>query len=703
MQERRLAAIMFTDIVGYTALMGSDEDRAFEVLAKNRKIHTKLIQQFNGTLIKEMGDGMLISFDLASQAVRCAVEIQKACLAQDIPLKTGIHEGEMVFEGNDVLGDGVNIASRIQDGAEEGCIMISGSVYRDIKNKADIHAEFVQERQFKNVDEKIRIYRVNCGGENAEVNAQRLGNPFKKLVKSPFLKSIFIVIGFFMLFFLAALIWRTNGILSSTFKANQTSSNTPKSIAVLPFINLSGDQEKEFMSDGFTDAINMNLVKIKSFDKIVPLTSVISYRTTEKPASVIGYELEVSYILQGTYLQERDRVRVSVSLIESKNNNTIWVNQYDKSYQDIFSIQSEIPIAISQNISVFLTDAEHDKINEVPTKNMEAYELYQKAAIIQKGIRQYDISRDTIKGYLEKAIVLDPEFAAAYGLLGLYHVLDGNFWGDRPIAIAALNAKPYIEKALELDPNEPWSLIAKALVYGWAEWRYELTGEYLLKAIRQLPQGNTYSSWYGFYLYLTGRNLEALDYVKELEKTGYKFDLSTNFQYTYIMSLLKLGRVNEAAKLNQKFLQQYDSAYHPVAARYFYYLDQYDSVLHYISSIRERDYLVNLPLIRATKAIAFFKLEEHAKSDSIVNLLKESSQQKTGIWEYWISCFYSSTGQIDSAFYWLERAYRIRSAEMSMIRASIFLDELKDDPRYWDLYEKTGHAAYDEYLKSEGI
>ena len=147
--HRKHAAIMFTDIVGYTALMGSDEDLAFEVLRKNREIQTNLIEKFNGTLIKEMGDGMLISFDLASEAVRCAVEIQKAARSHDIPLKIGIHEGEMIFEGDDVLGDGVNIASRLQDDTEEGCITVSGSVYRDIKNKADIKAEFIGEKSFK--------------------------------------------------------------------------------------------------------------------------------------------------------------------------------------------------------------------------------------------------------------------------------------------------------------------------------------------------------------------------------------------------------------------------------------------------------------------------------------------------------------------------------------------------------------------------
>ena len=158
---RRHAAIVFTDIVGYTSMMGSDEDKAFEVLRKNREIHTKYIEQFQGTLIKEMGDGMLISFDLASEAVRCAIEIQKACQTGEIPLKVGIHEGEMVFEGKDVLGDGVNIASRIQDKAGAGIILISDSIYRDIKNKHDIKTSYVGESRFKHVEEAIKVYAVN--------------------------------------------------------------------------------------------------------------------------------------------------------------------------------------------------------------------------------------------------------------------------------------------------------------------------------------------------------------------------------------------------------------------------------------------------------------------------------------------------------------------------------------------------------------
>jgi len=162
MQQHRLVAIMFTDIVGYTALMGSDEERAFEMLQNNRDIHTHLLEKYNGALIKEMGDGMLISFDLGSDAVRCAIEIQVACREKNIPLRIGIHEGEVIFEGSDVFGDGVNIASRLQSTAEVGSISITGSVYRDVKNKTDIKTQFIEEKFFKNVDEPIKIYNVNC-------------------------------------------------------------------------------------------------------------------------------------------------------------------------------------------------------------------------------------------------------------------------------------------------------------------------------------------------------------------------------------------------------------------------------------------------------------------------------------------------------------------------------------------------------------
>jgi class 3 adenylate cyclase/tetratricopeptide (TPR) repeat protein len=201
---RKHAAIMFTDIVGYTALMGSDEDKAFEVLAINRKIHSNFIAQYHGTLIKEMGDGMLISFDLASDAVRCATEIQKACKAEDIPLKIGIHEGEMVFEGHDVLGDGVNIASRIQDKAEAGFILISEAIHRDIKNKHDIEVDFIGEGNFKNIPEALKVFAVKYPGSPDPRKISIISSPNHSIINQPLVRisSALIIIAAGVVFFL---------------------------------------------------------------------------------------------------------------------------------------------------------------------------------------------------------------------------------------------------------------------------------------------------------------------------------------------------------------------------------------------------------------------------------------------------------------------------------------------------------------------
>ena len=190
-EDRRLAAIMFTDIVGYTALMGKDEDKAFNMLGRNREIHLKYIREFNGTLIKEIGDGTLISFSLSTEAVRCAINIQKECLEQNIPLRVGIHEGETVFAGSDVFGDGVNIASRLQSESQTGNITVSESVYRNIKNKADLRTRFLKEKTFKNVDEPIKVYQVLLDDEEESFVKPRKYKLNKSLI---YLLSVILII-----------------------------------------------------------------------------------------------------------------------------------------------------------------------------------------------------------------------------------------------------------------------------------------------------------------------------------------------------------------------------------------------------------------------------------------------------------------------------------------------------------------------------
>jgi hypothetical protein len=248
-EDRRLAAIMFTDIVGYTALMGSDEDKAFKVLRKNREIQRPIIKKYRGECLKEMGDGILASFHTASDAVRCAGEIQQAVKEEGIGLRIGIHEGEVVFEGGDVLGDGVNVASRLEEFAEEGCINISGAVYSNIKNKAGIRTEFIEEKKLKNVYDPIRVYKVLS---DEEVDKQ--GGKERKSTKPQINILRFILYGLGIAIIVIFLIWKF-----IPFKENIV---LEKSIAVRPFWNESDDPENEYFVNGMCEEIRTHLSKI---------------------------------------------------------------------------------------------------------------------------------------------------------------------------------------------------------------------------------------------------------------------------------------------------------------------------------------------------------------------------------------------------------------------------------------------------------
>ncbi len=204
-EDRRLAAIMFTDIVGYTRLMDTDEDRAFALLKKNRELQRPLIEKYNGRWLKEMGAGILAGFDTAAAAVRCAGEIQNKVRKESIGLRIGIHQGEVVFEGNDVLGDGVNVASRLEEIAEPGCINVSGAIYKDVKNITGISVEFHGEKTLKNVDDPIKIYKVSCE-ESFDETTQSPGSSRPKGSFSS-LKYI-IVSGIILLIIATVLFWK---------------------------------------------------------------------------------------------------------------------------------------------------------------------------------------------------------------------------------------------------------------------------------------------------------------------------------------------------------------------------------------------------------------------------------------------------------------------------------------------------------------
>ena len=414
---RRLAAIMFTDIVGYTKLMGSDEEKALEILKINREIHTHQLEKFNGILIKEMGDGILSSFDSTIKAVQCAIAIQEESRWENIALRIGIHEGEIVFQGDDVFGDGVNIASRLQEIAEEGYIYFSGAVYNNVKNKKGISVEFIGEKKLKNVDDPVMIYKI--------INQ-----------------------------------------VADIRKDNTGKVDLVNRIAILPFKNLSEIKENQFFCDGIMDSIINHFSKIKEI-KVISRLSVEQYRDYDKNTKQIAKELYANYILNGSVQRYGENIRIIIQLVDAESDENLWSENFDEklTINNIFNIQSEVAKQVVKILEINLTSNVVSQIEKMITNNISAYDHYTKgrSLYLKMNIKDNEKAID----HFNMAVDLDTKFSIAYA--GLADSYNYKSYYEANINLLDL-ALIFGEKALANDPDlaEAYSSL------GWSKYWIEL-------------------------------------------------------------------------------------------------------------------------------------------------------------------------------------------------------------------------------------
>jgi len=354
-QSRQLAAIMFTDIVGYTALMDEDEQRAFELLKKNRQVQRPLIEKYNGKWLKEMGDGVLASFTTVTDAVFCAAAIQKSCEDEpDLKLRIGIHQGEVVFEGEDVFGSGVNIASRLEPLAPIGGILVSESIHSNVRNIKDISTKFFGEKQLRGVKEPVKVYQVQVQGVNVpelvssaiDISVEDIGHSVKN-VKTH--KQIIFGVAAIIVMVLGYIFY-ANTNENETENASET--EVEKSIAVIPFVSLSTDPEKQYLADAVMDAILLHLSKIENL-RVITRTSVERYRNTTLTIPEIAAELNVHHVLEGSFQKQGDMANLIVQLSNAQQNEDhLWANEYNRDWSDIFAVQSEVAQAIARGRDV---------------------------------------------------------------------------------------------------------------------------------------------------------------------------------------------------------------------------------------------------------------------------------------------------------------------------------------------------------------
>lgn len=461
------------------------------------------------------------------------------------------------------------------------------------------------------------------------------------------------------------------------------------SIAVLPFLNHSTEEGQDLMCMGLTNEIINHLYKIGSFKKVTSLRSALAFAGTSLQMPQIAEDLGVNYILDGTYKKNGDKIRVTCQLIDGKRDNTIWQTEYDRPYAEIISIQNDIALNIADQIKAFISPDEKKSIEKIPTTNIHAYELLN-SVIYHYQIRDYSYAfRDTIL----RALELDPEYADAYAILGYLAISGVSFNAVTNVDGESIwEGEVFLNKALKLDPENIWAHFIKAIVNSWIKWDYIAAEKGYQKVLELTNRHDDYFKG-GYCEFLVKRN--RLDDA-----------LSYSPQEYWLNSVSRIhalkGDFDAARAIFRRQIGLFGNAIYPEVGDANIWLNEYDSVLFYLeSAIQAGDMQMYLPRFQACLALGYQKTDQAEKAKSVLEqLIFQGNELGPSSPNYFLGWYYSHMGEVDSAFYWLERAYRNRSAEMPWLKVDPAFNVLKDDDRYWDLYERTGHKAYDDYMAS---
>jgi TolB-like protein/class 3 adenylate cyclase len=438
-ERRKLAAILAADVVGFSRLAGVDEDRT---LARLRALRSDLfdptIAVHQGRIVKRTGDGALVEFRSVVDAVRCAIEVQTGMVDRNagvpqerrIEFRIGIHLGDVVEESDgDLMGDGINIAARLEGIAAPGAICLSDDAYRQVKARIAIAVRDLGETRLKNIADPIRVYSLGVG-EATEANSPSRGD--RDSLDKP---------------------------------AGRPAPQSKPSIAVLAFQNMSGDAEQEYFSDGIAEDIITDLSKLSELHVIARNSSFV-YKNKAVSVPVIARDLGVRYLLEGSVRKAGNRIRVTAQLIDSLTGGHVWANRFDRELTDIFDIQDEVTQEIVSALKVNLTTGERDRLVRRRAASVEAYEL-----LLRSRERTMLLTRSgnlAARSLAEAAIAMDPNFAAAYALIAFTHLNDyANGYGDDPEGSLRVG-RELAERAVSMDDEDPACHLALGVAYSWS-------------------------------------------------------------------------------------------------------------------------------------------------------------------------------------------------------------------------------------------
>jgi adenylate cyclase len=638
--QRRLAAIMFTDMVGYTALGQRDESLSLALVEEQRKLMRPVFSRHNGREIKTMGDAFLVEFASALNAVRCAYDIQRATMelnssvAPDrrFSVRIGIHVGDVIDSGDDVLGDAVNVASRIEPLAEDGGVCLSRQVYDHVQNKFERPLTSLGLKTLKNVANPVEVYKVVMPWEDV---------------------------------------------------APGSGPGNARRIAVMPFANMSADPSDEYFADGMTEELISTMSKVEQFE-VISRTSVMQFKKNPKPIREISRELDAGTVIEGSVRKSGSKVRVTVQMIDAARDRHTWTESYDRELEDIFSIQSEISNAVADELKVRIVPSQRARLEKEPTTNAEAFNLYLKGRFFFEKRTKEGLEKAI--QYFDEATKRDPDYARAYAGLADCYMIQEN-WGYISPAEAHLKRRDYARKALELDRLLPEAHVALATSLSSGEWDWAGAEREFKRAIELNPNYATAHHWYGNGLLgPSGRHAEAIAELKEAMRLD---PLSQIISSNLGDQLLSAGRYGEAEEQYRKVLETApDFAY--ARARLGLALLKEARYAEAISEITEAMRLSDRSGNMTPDLIYAFRIA--GRRDDAEHLLDELEKRSTK--EYVSSVALAmangAAGRNERAIGLLQKAAAERSNQLRMNIGEPHFDEVHSDPRFQTLLTALG-------------
>lgn len=688
---RRLAAILFADIAGYTALMQHDEQEALEKLARFKSVLETQTAEYRGDIIQYYGDAGLVVFNSPFDAVACAKSLQEAFRETPrplpdetgVPVRIGIHLGDVVFKENNVFGDAVNIASRVESMGVPGAVLLSQTVRSQIKNHPEFQLASLGNFDFKNVDEPMEVFAL----ANEGFPVPKLEEMEGKL-KTPTTKNNRQLASWKKRTLAAVLL--AFGVAAVLFWKNSTGggAKTPElSIAVLPFANLNDDPEQDYFSDGITDDIRNRLAGIREI-KVISRTSCMFFKNKNVPLRQIGKELSVRYILGGSIQKSGEIVKISVELNDAQSDRIIWTSPvYEQEVKDIFALQAQLSHDLVRQLKVRLTADEARRLAYSKEVDPEVYNLGLKA--LYQNLQFTSIGYENAFRLANQILEMDSSYALAYSLIAQVYVFSATWAGSVNPKEASAKATPYIEKLLQINPDLPDAYTTLGVQKFLLEWDFK-SAEKAFRTAAEL--GDFFGlAWLAFLHCMEGNHEESIRLAKEVEA------INPFYPQGIIIEAIDeffLGNPNKAIRLMEEGirLNPIPDFYYKLG-KYCHNTGQSERAIHYLNTGMDT-FHIRPPGMLAELAAAHFKNKEPEKANVVLSELKTQWQQgKSGSCAFFIAQTHASFGQKELVFEWLEKSFKAHDVEMIWLKIEPQFKSLHGDPRYREMLRKVGFSG----------